>query len=439
MPNKDIGLSYEKGIEDLGPLKEFVATVSTSNLEVKVEEREPGYYAALEWLIPTAVIVYVGRSYFDGFLKEMGKDHYQLLKGGIKALGNWLFGPSGPTYWRVTAKGAITDQGKYSSVYSVQSEIQNHRPVKLLLRNGITSAELSESVDAFLDLLQQEQALEAMVTSHEELKGRRIQKVLLTFNSDTKSLDVVDPLPNRPGGPAVVQSNVEKAILDQVVSDLSEGQRWLTTGEVINQAKVLVWSHQVGLKLERIFGHGALRSYFPVVLDGLSATQYAAVLRGKIRDTSKLVENVRQALSSLTSPKGRVFFGHGRSPVWREFKDFVADRLALPWEEFNREATAGLTTVERLSEMMSIASFAFLVMTAEDEYPDKTMHARANVIHEIGLFQGRLGPRRAIVLLEEGCEEFSNIVGLTQIRFPVNHPSVAFEEMRKVLEREGLL
>jgi predicted nucleotide-binding protein len=41
-----------------------------------------------------------------------------------------------------------------------------------------------------------------------------------------------------------------------------------------------------------------------------------------------------------------------------------------------------------------------------------------NVIHEVGLFQGRLGFKRAIVLLEEGCKEFSNIQGLGQIRYP---------------------
>jgi len=31
------------------------------------------------------------------------------------------------------------------------------------------------------------------------------------------------------------------------------------------------------------------------------------------------------------------------------------------------------------------------------------------------LFQGRLEFHRAIILLEEGCSEFSNIVGLNQI------------------------
>ena len=50
---------------------------------------------------------------------------------------------------------------------------------------------------------------------------------------------------------------------------------------------------------------------------------------------------------------------------------------------------------------------AFLVLTAEDEQTDGTLHARENVIHEAGLFQGRLGFEKAIILLEEGCQEFS--------------------------------
>jgi hypothetical protein len=49
------------------------------------------------------------------------------------------------------------------------------------------------------------------------------------------------------------------------------------------------------------------------------------------------------------------------------------------------------------------------------------------------------GFTRAIVVLEEGCQEFSNIHGLGQIRFPKGRIAAAFEEIRKVLEREGLL
>jgi len=111
----------------------------------------------------------------------------------------------------------------------------------------------------------------------------------------------------------------------------------------------------------------------------------------------------------------------------------------LPWDEFNRVPVAGITNIERLSQMLNSAAIALLVMTAEDEDNDGKFHARMNVVHEAGLFQGRLGFTRAIVLLEEGCEEFSNIHGLGQIRFPHGNIQSCFEEVRLVLEREGLV
>jgi len=133
-----------------------------------------------------------------------------------------------------------------------------------------------------------------------------------------------------------------------------------------------------------------------------------------------------------------VFIGHGRSLAWRELKDFVQDRLQLPWDEFNRVPVAGVTNQARLAEMLDAAAVAFIVMTAEDETAEGQMQARMNVIHEVGLFQGRLGFTRAIVLLEEGCQEFSNIQGIGQIRFPANRISYCFEEVRRFLERENI-
>ena len=100
---------------------------------------------------------------------------------------------------------------------------------------------------------------------------------------------------------------------------------------------------------------------------------------------------------------------------------------------------AGVTNIARLSEMLDAAAIALLVMTGEDEQTDGKLRARMNVVHEAGLFQGRLGFTRVIVLLEEGCEEFSNIQGLGQIRFPKGNIKAAFDEVCQVLEREGLV
>ena len=134
-----------------------------------------------------------------------------------------------------------------------------------------------------------------------------------------------------------------------------------------------------------------------------------------------------------------IFLGHGRSHIWKDLKDFIQDRMHLPWDEFNRVPVAGITNISRLNQMLSDAAIAFLVMTGEDEQADGKYNARLNVIHEAGLFQGKLGFSRAIILLEEGCEQFSNIHGLGQIRFPKGNIKAIFEEVRQVLEREGLV
>ena len=151
------------------------------------------------------------------------------------------------------------------------------------------------------------------------------------------------------------------------------------------------------------------------------------------------IRNVEKKIVTEERIGTNIFIGHGRSAAWRELKDFVSERLKLPWDEFNRVPVAGVTNIARLSQMLDQAAFAFLIMTAEDEQADNKLHARMNVIHEVGLFQGRLGFDKAIILLEEGCEEFSNIQGLGQIRFPRGQIDAIFENVRRVLEREELV
>jgi predicted nucleotide-binding protein len=176
------------------------------------------------------------------------------------------------------------------------------------------------------------------------------------------------------------------------------------------------------------------------VMERLSWGTQVKSLAKEIRQAAKYLQHkMSMKGNSVAKTDGTIFIGHGGSPAWRDLKDFIQDRLKLQWDEFNREPTAGHATKERLEAMLDRAVFAFLVMTAEDERADGTKQARPNVIHEIGLFQGRLGFERAIILLEEGCAEFSNIVGLTQIRFSNGNIMSKSEEVRRVLEREKIL
>ena len=165
-----------------------------------------------------------------------------------------------------------------------------------------------------------------------------------------------------------------------------------------------------------------------------------------ITTLEELTRNIASHLSRQRSHRQserttgeRVFIGHGRSHVWRELKDFLEDDLGLLVDEFNGVPTAGVSITSRLSVMLDSAAIAFLVMTGEDEQPDGAFRARENVVHEAGLFQGRLGFERAIVLLQDGCEKFSNNAGLVHINFSKDNIRASFQDIRDVLEREGIL
>lgn len=216
--------------------------------------------------------------------------------------------------------------------------------------------------------------------------------------------------------------------------------------EVLSPADVAERLHQRGQVITRdtiVLGQGtqlpphiAIKAQYRAIEHSFAICRAAADIARK--GASHLERKSRR--SARESRVGtNVFIGHGRAGAWRELKDFIQDRVRLPWDEFNRVPVAGVTNVARLSEMLDASAIAFLVMTAEDEMADGTLQARMNVIHEAGLFQGRLGFSRAIVMLEDGCTEFSNVAGLGQIRFPRGNIAAAFEDVRRVLEREGLI
>ena len=117
-------------------------------------------------------------------------------------------------------------------------------------------------------------------------------------------------------------------------------------------------------------------------------------------------------------------------------KDHLGDKHGLQVVCYEVGARAGLFIQPILSEMLTESSMAFLVMTAEDIDAQGRFHARENVIHELGLFQARLGFERAIILLEEGTEEFSNIQGLQQIRFSKGNIREAFGDVLATIRRE---
>jgi predicted nucleotide-binding protein len=143
-----------------------------------------------------------------------------------------------------------------------------------------------------------------------------------------------------------------------------------------------------------------------------------------------------QEAARVPLPSPVVFIGHGHSQAWRDLKDHLHEKHGYEVEAYETGARAGQAIQEVLKGLVTAASFAILVMTAEDEQPDGTVRPRENVVHEIGLFQSALGFHRAIVAVEEGIEPFSNLQGTDQMRFASGRISALFGDIVATIERE---
>src|SRR5438270_3252 len=112
-----------------------------------------------------------------------------------------------------------------------------------------------------------------------------------------------------------------------------------------------------------------------------------------------------------------VFIGHGHSMLWARLQIFLEKDLNLKTVSYEAESRVSRSIVETLESMLDEATFAVLILTAEDATAEGGRRSRQNVVHEAGLFQGRLGFKKVVILKQDGVEGFSNVDGLQYIPF----------------------
>ena len=152
----------------------------------------------------------------------------------------------------------------------------------------------------------------------------------------------------------------------------------------------------------------------------------------------KEFDNIKPVTHKASTGGGQVFIGHGRSKLWARVQVFLKDDLNLKTLTFEDESRTSESIVNILGEFLDKSSIAILILTAEDESAEGKLRARQNVVHEAGLFQGRLGFDKVIILKQEGVEEFSNIAGLQYIPFSGDNIEQCFYELQRKLKKIGM-
>jgi predicted nucleotide-binding protein len=231
--------------------------------------------------------------------------------------------------------------------------------------------------------------------------------------------------------------NAFKIVFNHLVVE-KDGERW--THDNLDEfladvgASNYLWcslsSERLSVEIESL-GH---RSTFAVSADSRPIIARVSNKAIELSKQCRLPDAPPSPTRSKTQPA--IFIGHGNSEVWRDLKDHLGDLHKYKIVAYDTGSRSGHSIRDVLEEMLTAADFAILVMTGEDRLEGGEMVARQNVIHEIGLFQGRLGFSRAIVLKEEGTSEFSNLAGVQQIRYAKGHIRETFGDVLAVLKRE---
>lgn len=208
--------------------------------------------------------------------------------------------------------------------------------------------------------------------------------------------------------------------------------RILRSGQAVGEFPILNPSlpHTVTIRAREPSGMATVREAEFLLV----ANRYPDLWRNMAK---MLVARLHSTYERVPVPKDPcVFIGHGHDVLWTLVRQFLENKCGLEVISFESEPHAGESIVPVLESMLAKATFAVLVLTGEDKTIRGSKRARQNVVHEAGLFQGVLGFPRAILLVQKGLEEFSNVHGLQCISFEGAQIASTFPELRRVLRRE---
>ena len=149
----DIGLRIDRNLQPLAD--SFKTEIEADGLELDIQtfdSEQP--YLSQEWAIPAVLGVYLLKSYFDGFLKEAGKDHYSLLKKWLKTKIETLRLIKIITIAAETSPLKIDTTNTQSKVFSIESRMKDNRHIKFLFDDNLNTEQWKLAIDKALDLLE---------------------------------------------------------------------------------------------------------------------------------------------------------------------------------------------------------------------------------------------------------------------------------------------
>ena len=159
-----------------------------------------GPQSSLELLGFSAIVLFIAKPYFEGFLKEAGKDHYNILKREIQNLWRKLTKLTNENndyqFAVITSKGIVKTE--YSLLFSICAQINNGVTVKFLLREDWSENEYEAAINAFLKLIKSYHSSDSELSIDIDNERNYFRQILISFDAETGSLIIIHPKINKP-------------------------------------------------------------------------------------------------------------------------------------------------------------------------------------------------------------------------------------------------
>lgn len=183
---------------DSSIFEDFLSEVEHVNLDIQIQETpERGPFATIEWFIPTAIIAFIGKAYFEEFLKEMGKDHYNALKSSLAKLTQKTISQPRIEPVLMSSSGKVSSDNPFSMAYSIMAEGNDGYRFKLLIPKYSPSVDYETIVLKFMDFIAEYHALGLDSAASEQISrsGAPGGAILVSYNPETDSIEWRDHLP----------------------------------------------------------------------------------------------------------------------------------------------------------------------------------------------------------------------------------------------------
>jgi hypothetical protein len=173
---------------------EAVADLEAANFPTLIERREPAFFAALTYLIPTAIVLYLLKPYSEKFLTKLAEDNYDSCKLALKKL--WATCLADNRQLRqqlIGTKGKISETSLGAELSFLATTVDGQNFV-LLFPNGISTSDFLAAVTLFYSLIaDHDNNLELSILSQQTpFQFGRARQRILTWTTDFGRLVEVD-------------------------------------------------------------------------------------------------------------------------------------------------------------------------------------------------------------------------------------------------------